>query len=348
MQAKNSSVKLLLWYDKNHRVLPFRLTKDPYKIWVSEIMLQQTQIKTVIPYYNKWIKTFPTLIDVAKSNISILLKNWEGLGYYSRCINFHKSAKIVLDKYHGTIPQNWGEFISLPGVGEYTASAVLSIAFGHKIPAIDGNVRRVLSRYLGIKKITSRNFQRIKNKLQFWISSSRPGDFNQALMDLGSIICSPKNPNCNKCPINNSCRAYLIGEPEKYPIKLIKKKIPDFKVAVGLIWRQNKFFIQKRKINSMLGGLWEFPGGKVKDGESLIQTLKNKIKEECGSEIMVIEEIGIIKHKYSHFSITMHGFNCKEVSPGFNTKKDFRWINLDEVKQFAFPKANHKLFSILK
>ena len=348
MQVKYKIEKLLNWYDLNHRELPFRSTNDPYKIWISEVMLQQTQINTAIPYYNNWVKKYPTLGHVAKAKFSELLKRCEGLGYYSRCSNFHNSSKIVLDQYKGYIPRDYKKFIELPGVGEYTAAAVLSIAFNQIIPAIDGNVKRVMSRYLGLKKITPRNYMRIKNKLKSWIPSQRPGDFNQAMMDLGSIICRPIKPNCNKCPIRINCVGYLNNKPEIYPMKLVKKKFPNFIVVVGLIWRKDKFYIQKRKIGSMLGGLWEFPGGKISDNESLIIGLEKKIKNECGSEIKVNEKIGVIKHKYSHFSITMHGFNCKEKSKIVHPGKEHRWINSEQIDQFAFPKANHKLFSIIK
>ncbi len=347
MQISPEIEKLLDWYDLNHRKLPFRSTKDPYKIWISEIMLQQTQINTAVPYYNQWVKMYPTLSHVAKAKFSKLLKIWEGLGYYARCNNFHKSSKIVMDQYNGVIPQDYKKFISLPGVGEYTAAAVLSIAFDKKIPAIDGNVKRVMSRYLGIKNITPKNYNRIKNKLKSWISNQRPGDFNQAMMDLGSIICRSTKPICIKCPIKKSCKGYLNNSPEEYPLKLLKKKTPSVIVVVALIWRKNKFYIQKRKINSMLGGLWEFPGGRIREGEFLPSALEKRVRDECGLEIIVNEKIGVIKHKYSHFSITMHGFNCQEKSKIKPVAKDHRWISSKQIDQFAFPKANHKLFSLI-
>ena len=228
MQISPEIEKLLDWYDLKHRKLPFRSTKDPYKIWISEIMLQQTQINTAVPYYNQWVKIYPTLSHVAKAKFSKLLKIWEGLGYYARCNNFHKSSKIVMDQYNGVIPQDYKKFMLLPGVGEYTAAAVLSIAFNKKIPAIDGNVKRVMSRYLGIKNLTPKNHNWIKSKLKSWIPNQRPGDFNQAMMDLGSIICRPTKPICIKCPIKKSCKGYLNNSPEEYPAKLPKKKTKKF------------------------------------------------------------------------------------------------------------------------
>ena len=252
-----------------------------------------------------------------------------------------------MDQYNGVIPQDYKKFISLPGVGEYTAAAVLSIAFDKKIPAIDGNVKRVMSRYLGIKNITPKNYNRIKNKLKSWISNQRPGDFNQAMMDLGSIICRSTKPICIKCPIKKSCKGYLNNSPEEYPLKLLKKKTPSVIVVVALIWRKNKFYIQKRKINSMLGGLWEFPGGRIREGEFLTSALEKRVRDECGLEIIVNEKIGVIKHKYSHFSITMHGFNCQEKSRIEPVAKEHRWISSKQIDQFAFPKANHKLFSLI-
>ena len=346
MQIKVTN-QLLHWYNNNKRTLPFRNTKDPYKIWVSEVMLQQTQIKTVIPYFNRWVKEYPTSKSAANASLDKLLKLWEGLGYYRRCRNFHKALKIVEQKYEGEIPNNFDEFLTLPGVGEYTAGAVLSIAYQKCIPAIDGNVKRVMARILGIRNLTIKNQKRLKSNVQKLIPTTNPGNFNQALMELGALICTPINPSCEICPLSNYCKAYKYKEPALYPLKKKKKTKPHYIVVAGIIWRDDKFFIQKRDENAMLGGLWEFPGGKVENGESLEDALSREIKEECNITPIIKKKVGFVKHSYSHFSISLHCFNCTENGESINHSNKRTWITLKEVESFTFPKANHKIFSLI-
>ena len=214
MQLKSLEKYILGWFKHEKRDLPFRRTKNPYKIWLSETMLQQTKVATVVPYYKEWIKKYPTLSSVSNANLDNLLKLWEGLGYYSRCRNFHKAAKIICKKHNGKVPADWETLISLPGVGDYTASAVLSIAFRKKYVTIDGNVKRVMFRLLGLKNATRYNINRSKNILKKLIPVSSPGDFNQGMMELGALICSPKKPKCKICPLNHICRAFLSKNPK--------------------------------------------------------------------------------------------------------------------------------------
>jgi A/G-specific adenine glycosylase len=348
MQNNNFTLSILTWYNKQKRILPFRDIDDPYKIWVSEVMLQQTQVETVIPYFQKWISKYPTVTSVANADLELLLKLWEGLGYYSRCRNFHKATKIVVGKHGSVIPDNWPEFRALPGVGDYTAAAVLSIAYNKPFIAIDGNVKRVIARFLGLKKLSNRNMSRMKNYLTMNILKDNPGDFNQSIMELGAKICSPRNPYCGKCPLSFNCRAFAMGEPESYPLSTIKKKPPHYEIVAGLIWRKDKFYIQKRGEGGMLAGFWEFPGGKVEDGESLTDALQREIKEECGVKPKILKKIGEIKHAYTHFSITFHGFHCEENCTTIPCQQNSRWIKPNQVDKFPFPKANHKLFSILE
>jgi len=341
------TISVLDWYDKSKRDLPFRNTVNPYCVWLSEVMLQQTQVETVIPYYNKWLEKYPSIKSVALAKQSELLKCWEGLGYYARCRNFHKSAKIIVKYNHGIIPDNWDEFRSLPGVGDYTAAAVLSIAFKQPFPAIDGNIRRVMARILGRRKFSKRNMDIIRSTLYKWIHTEKPGDFNQAMMDLGACVCFPTNPDCMNCPVNRYCKAFASGNPMNYPSKKQHKKIPHHTIVAGIIWCGNQFFIQKRDPSGMLGGLWEFPGGKVESGESLVEALKREIKEECGTGTNIIKQVGSINHAYSHFSITLHLFHCKTNGQVLKPEREHHWITPSEIKQYAFPKANHKLFTIL-
>ncbi len=344
MQIKNFTQKIISWYEINKRPLPFRKSKDPYKIWLSETMLQQTQVKTVLPYYEQWIKKFPTLKTVSLSNIDSLLKLWEGLGYYKRCINFYKASKIVVDNYDGKIPDKKKEFLALPGVGEYTASAVLSIAFSKPFPVLDGNVKRVMSRIIGIKKLSNFNLKRINNSLKRLICKSRPGDFNQGLMEIGALICRPINPKCDECPISEKCYALKKGNPENFPTKSIKKSKPQYDVVVAIIWRKNKFYIQKRKTYKMLGGLWEFPGGIVNKGEDPKVVLKDKVLKECGTELKVLNKAGIVDHTFSHFTIRLCGYFCSEKKLPIKESPTRRWIYKKNIKDYTFPKANHKLF----
>ena len=328
--------------------MPFRKSKDPYKIWLSEVMLQQTQVKTVLPYYTKWVKKFPTLKTVALSNIDSLLKLWEGMGYYKRCINFYNASVIVTNDYYGKIPTEKKEFLALPGVGEYTASAVLSIAFKKPFPVIDGNVKRVMSRIIGIKKLSRYNIVRINNYLEEVICKSNPGDFNQGLMEIGALICKPVTPKCYLCPIAEYCNAFKVGYPDKYPIRKKVKGIPHYNVAVAIIWRDKKFYIQKRETNKMLGGLWEFPGGIVNKGENMEEVLKKKVLEECGTELYINKEAGIVDHAFSHFTISLNSYFCSEKKNPIKQSSKRKWIYKKNIKDYTFPKANHKLFRQLE
>ncbi len=312
-------------------------------------MLQQTQVETVIPYYSRWLEVCPTLKDAAKLDLGQALKLWEGLGYYSRCRNFHRATHEVITKYNGEIPSDWDQFRSLPGVGEYTANAVLSIAFNKPYPAIDGNIKRVSARILGLKNLTKHNVSRISNSLSAWMDQERPGDFNQALMDLGSGICSPKNPKCDYCPLRDFCKAYSSGVPEKYPAKKASRRIPHIHVLAGLVWHNDKFLILKRSESKMLGGLWEFPSKKVESGENQVKALELLILDQTGLKVICENRLGSVKHVFSHFSMTFTVFQCSTTSPeDLKTNSPVRWIKLKEAEQYPFPRVNQKIFELLK
>lgn len=329
------------------RELPFRDINNPYFTWISEIMLQQTQVETVIPYFFNWIKRFPSIEDVAQASEEDVLKLWEGLGYYSRCRNFHKATQIVMEQHNGKIPKTYDTFLSLPGVGPYTAAAVMSIAFQIPIPAMDGNIKRIIARILGRKKMGLHAHARMESFLNKNICYNRPGDFNQALMDLGSSICTPKSPKCFQCPISINCLAFQSGSPDNFPTVLKKKKSPHYKVVAGLIWDNGKFYIQRRNKKSLLGGLWEFPGGKVEKGESFEEALKRELIEECNIEPIIHRKAGSIKHVFSHFSIDLNVFHCSPNGQVPTTDLPNTWITPKEIIQYPFPSANHKLFKIL-
>ncbi len=341
------SSSLLSWFDLHKRDLPFRKNRNPYRIWVSEIMLQQTKVETVIPFYNNWIKSYPSIISVYESNESSLLKSWEGLGYYSRCRNFYKAVKIVCEKYNGVIPDSWDAFRSLPGVGDYTAGAVLSIAFKKPFIALDGNVKRVMARILGRKKLSKYNIQRFISTLGKWLDHKRPGDFNEAMMELGACICVPKAPKCYKCPISKFCVAHKNGRPLNYPIKRKKERIPHYTFVGCIIKEKNKILIQKRQ-DKMLNGLWEIPNKNVNDIDNINEELNNYINKHYGFDINVKKQLGIVSHSYSHFKMKLILFECIKLGEIKKYNQMYNWIKKSDVVNYAFHKVNHKIFSLLE
>ncbi len=337
------------WYSTNRRMLCWRDSKDPYKIWISEIMLQQTQVETVKPYYILWVEKFPTVTSVAKAHPDDLLKLWEGLGYYQRCRNIHATAKIIRNEYSGEIPNSRKKLMALPGIGEYTAGAILSIAYGQTCPAIDSNIKRIMSRLLGIKILGTQEKRNIYAFLKEQMKQIHPGTLNESLMDLGSVICRSDQPRCEVCPLKAYCTAYLSGEPVRYPTRKKKRKIPHFDISAGLITRRGLIYIQKRPDNGLLGGLWEFPGGKIEPGEQPEPALKRELWEECGFSVDIGKYYGTIRHAYSHFSITLSLYRCRILTEyPDRAYPQYAWIKFEELDKFAFPKANHKLFDLLK
>ena len=336
---------LLLWFSKSSVLYPWRGELDPYKVWLSEIMLQQTQAQTVIPYYNNWVKRFPSINTVAHADLVDILKLWEGLGYYARARNFYKASKIVVSRHSGEIPRN-DQFILLPGVGNYIDAAVRSICFDLPLPVLDANVKRVVSRLLQLPMLSSKDMAAATDFLKQKISRRFPGNFNQSLMDLGRFVCKPSNPICKQCPISQGCLSYKHQTINLYPKKRQRKIKPTFELAVAVIWKNDKFLVSKRKEDAMLGGLWEFPGGKIEKNEPRVDCLKREIKEELGVSINPYQHVKSIKHSYSHFSILMHAFHCNLVSgnPQPIGCEQFKWIKKGQLSSLPFPKANHKIF----
>ena len=309
-------------------------------------MLQQTKVKTVIPYYNNWIKKFPDIESVSKASESDLLKTWEGLGYYARCRNFHEAAKIVCKKYNSIIPSSWDAFRGLPGVGEYTAGAVLSIAFNKPFIALDGNVKRVMARITGRRKLSKNNTNLIISILNKWLDHNRPGDFNEAMMELGSCICIPRAPKCFDCPVKFFCRAFKNGSPLNYPKQIKKKIVPQYTFVGGLIRDKNKILIQQRD-HKMLTGLWEIPNEIVDSANTSNKVLKNYIIENYGFNINVEKKLGVINHGYSHFKMKLILLDCVKTDEATKQKKEYKWINKSEIRNYPFHKVNHKIFSLI-
>ena len=342
--TNNNSI--LDWYDINKRNLPWRLTKDPYKIWLSEVMLQQTQVSTVIPYYENWIRKFPTVDSVAKVNIDEALKMWEGLGYYKRCRNFHSAAKIIVSKHNGIIPNSYNILLSLPGVGNYVASAILSIAFNEKFSAIDTNLNRVIARVLGIKKLTKWNKNRINKYATLLVEHQRPGDVNQALMDIGSQLCTTKKALCSSCPNQNICKAFQSSNPLQFPQILAKNPPRLKKFVAGYISLNKNIIINKRPNNVMLGGLWQLPTFEFKESEKRAD-IEDLFRKKVGKDINIEGKIGIVKHNYSHLKteVALYIFSKKNKNIKLD---DSKWIKINDVDEYAFSNVNHKLIQLMR
>ncbi len=344
MQYTNIYSSTLKWYDRHKRDLPWRISTDIYKVWLSEVMLQQTQVKTAIPYYINWLKNFKSVEDVAHTNINDLLKAWEGLGYYSRCRNFHQACKIVVEKHGGKIPTTFDDFIALPGVGNYIASAVLSIACNAKLPAIDVNLKRVYSRMLGLKNDTKHNNMRIQKYGFNLVQGPRPGDINQAVMDIGSQICHPSKPLCNICPNYKYCKAYASKKPDQFTLKKKSKKIETKKMIAALIMIDGKCIIEKRDDAGLLGGLWEFPTIETQATNS--EKINALFQNRFGKQIKLEEKMGSAKHSYSHFKVDID-FYLFTAPKKLKSEAPSKLIKIDEFDNYAFSKINHKLKGII-
>jgi len=335
---------LLHWYAANARRLPWRGDPDPYAVWVSEIMLQQTRVETVIPYFQRWMERFPTIPALAAAAQQDVLAAWEGLGYYSRARNLHRAAQVVITDYGGKLPRDMKALRSLPGIGRYTAGAIASIAFGMNEPTLDGNIRRVLSRLFNVQ-IPARSKE---GETRLWelaaanLPPGRAGDFNQALMDLGTAICTPHQPNCEQCPLVEHCAAHALGVQEERPILPARGTTPHYIVTAAVIQRDGKTLIALRPPEGLLGGLWEFPGGKLQAGEDLATCLKREIYEELGAEIEVGGQIGIFHHAYTHFRVTLHAFGCTlQAGEPHNLEHNaLAWVSIPELQNYPMGKLD--------
>lgn len=344
--------KLFDWFSKSRRDLPWRKNRTPYRVWVAEIMLQQTRVDTVVDYYKRWMRSFPSWRALAKAPQSDVLKVWEGLGYYSRARNLHAAARVVCDQFNGRPPKTAAELMRLPGVGPYTAAAIASLAFNQDSAVVDGNVIRVLSRlfaYAGDVKSSVG-----KKKMQLWadhlLVKGHAGEFNEAMMELGALVCLPKKPACKACPLNEVCEAYNRGVPEKYPVMKKKKKVPHITVGAAVtINRKGEVLIAQRKQTDMLGGLWEFPGGKQEKGETIQACIARELEEELGIAVSVGDFLMTVKHAYSHFTMTLHVYYSKIISgrPRAIDCAAYKWVKKEDLPEYAYSKADLQIVAVL-
>lgn len=334
---------LLEWFRTRDRAVPGRNESDPYRIWIAEVMAQQTRISTVIPYYESFLELFPDVATLASASLDDVLKAWEGLGYYGRARNLHRAAGEVRARYGGRLPEDAAGLRTLPGIGAYTAGAIASIAFGGPEPAVDGNVRRVLSRLYDLAKPTAGRLEAIGRDL-IAEAGGEAGLLNQALMDLGSSVCTPRAPACEACPVASECLALENGTVDLRPARRQRPPLPHRDVAAALVWRNRELLIARRPEDGLLGGLWEFPGGKVESDETPAEAARREVREELGVEVEILGSLEEIRHAYSHFRITLHLFHARwlegdPVTPG-SVVGSPRWVLPDELPRYAFPAAN--------
>jgi A/G-specific adenine glycosylase len=343
---------LLDWYKKNKRDLPWRKTRDPYRTWVAEVMLQQTRVDTVIPYYERFLKRFPDVRALARARVDSVLKAWENLGYYSRARHLHEAARVVARQFGGEIPSEMENLRKLPGVGAYTAGAILSIAFGRRFAAVDGNVIRVLARLFAIEDPVdgSKAKKRIWGIAERLVPASEPGHYNQALMDLGSGICTPRSPTCPACPLAAVCKARKKGNQELIPAKKRAAAVPHREAAVALIRNdRGEILLVKRPGRGLLGGLWSFPGGALKEGDALSSGLRRLLREELDLKAIPGREMLSVEHGYSHFSITVHVFPCtiRGAIPDSGGDAQLRWFGLKGMSRLAVSRLEEKILKAL-
>jgi A/G-specific adenine glycosylase len=314
-------------------------------------MLQQTQVKTVLPYFERWMHQFRDIQSLARADLQTVLKAWEGLGYYARARNLHRSAQHICDRHQGEFPQTYDEVLALPGIGRSTAGGILSAAFGQAYPLLDGNVKRVLARLIALPVPPAKALGQLWDLSAEILDDQHPRDFNQAIMDLGATCCTPKNPTCLLCPWRPFCQAYQTHQQQQLPMTERRAPLPHKQIGVAVIWNdRQQILIDRRPDEGLLGGLWEFPGGKLEAGESYQDCVRREIREELAIDVEVGDHLITVTHAYSHFKVSLHVYHCRHVAgdPQPLESQEIRWVTLDELDQFPFPKANSKIIAALR
>jgi A/G-specific adenine glycosylase len=349
----NFAQRLLDWFAAEARDLPWRHNHSPYRVWLAEVMLQQTQVDTAVPYYERFLARFPTVEALAAAPLEEVLKLWEGLGYYARARNLHAAARQVVAEHTGQIPDTFETLLTLSGVGRYTAGAVASIAFGQDVPAVDGNVRRVLARVFAVREDVSRSGtqRELETLAQSLLPPGHAGAFNEALMELGATVCTPRAPKCDRCPLRALCQAHAAGEQESLPVKRPRRRTPHYDVTAAVtVGQDGRVLVAQRNADDMLGGLWEFPGGKCEEGETLPECLEREMREELDVAVEVGEPLTVVKHAYTHFRITLHAFRCRIIAgdPRCLDCAAFRWVDPAELDALPMSVADRKIAQALR
>lgn len=342
--------KLLQWYRAHQRELPWRKTiKEPYRIWISEVMLQQTTVTAVVPRYDRWLKRFPDVRSLSRASLQQVLNEWEGLGYYQRARNLHRAARILVQDFGGRLPNDYKRLRALPGFGPYTTAAVLSIAFDLPFAVLDANVRRVCMRLLALAgEAGPGHDSAISSFLKPLLPPRNPGTFNQALMELGALVCRSQNPACLACPVSYFCRAFAAGKQEIIPSPKTRSTT-RLEAVIGLIKNdEGRYLIQKRPDTGLLAGLWEFPGGKMEPGESREQALCRELREELGVDISNLEYLTSVEHTYTQFKVKLHAFACLPRDRPVLERRRHRWVTLRGMRRFPFPSGSARIIRFLE
>jgi A/G-specific adenine glycosylase len=344
--------KLLAWYHANRRDLPWRRTRDPYAIWISEAMLQQTRVETVIPYWERFVERFPDVESLATADTDDVIALWAGLGYYSRARNLHRAARAVMERHAGRLPDDVAALRALPGVGRYTAGAVASIAFDKPEPVVDGNVARVLTRLLGIdedvKSVPVQ--QRLWDEAERLARGDEPGALNQALMELGATLCTPRAPRCPACPWARSCVAHAQGRAEALPVKSRAAAPRRVEAVAAFLERRGRVLAVQRPQRGLLGGLWELPGGELRDGESPGEALARALRDGVGLGVPGAEPLGCVEHAFTHRLLRLRVYRCKP-SAGRVRRAGWdahRWVSDEELAALPLGGPTRKALALVR
>lgn len=315
------------------------------------MMLQQTQVVTVIPYFERWLQQFPDVLTLAQADLQTVLKAWEGLGYYARARNLHKAAQMIVQEFQGEFPTDLDTWLKLPGIGRTTAGGILSHAFNQAQPILDGNVKRVLARLIALPVTPTDGLPELWQLSEQLVDRQQGRKFNQALMDLGATVCTRAKPRCEICPWQGDCAAYNKKIVNQIPVRKMSATLPHKQIGVAVIINdQGQFLIDRRPSEGLLGGLWEFPGGKIEAGETAEACIVREVQEEIGIAIKVTRPLITLDHAYTHFKVTLHVYICQYVAgdPQAIACEEVRWVTLAEMVQYPFPKANSKIIAALQ
>lgn len=345
---------LMRWFEQNGRDLPWRRDYDPYHVWLSEVMLQQTQMERGVDYFERWINRFPDIEAVAEASVDEILKYWEGLGYYARARNLHRAALYMVETWQGRVPRSVDALLALPGVGAYTAAAIASIAYEQDVPLVDANVERVFARVFDVdtplaKGITKKRMQQLASEM---LPHGCARIFNQALMELGALICTPKNPLCHCCPVAEFCRALEGQIIEDRPVKKRPQEIIPVHMVTGILLHKGAVFIQQRKNEDIWGGLWEFPGGKIEEGESPEQALVREYREETAFTVRVEQHITSVVHHYTRYKVFLSCHLCSlqqaSMLPELREAQKYHWLEWSQLNAYAFPAGHRKCLDYIE
>ncbi len=337
---------LLDWFEHNSRPLPWRVDYHPYHVWISEIMLQQTQMERGVDYFQRWTEQLPDIASVAAASEDTVLKLWEGLGYYSRVRNLHKAARLIMERHGGVFPEDLAAIRDLPGIGEYTAGAIASIAFGQDVVCVDANVERVIARMYDIDTPVKQNMPFIRSTAQALLPSGRAREFNQAMMELGALVCS-KKAHCASCPVQQWCEANHLGIVHERPVPVPRKPIQHLDVATGVLVHEGRIFIQKRPEHGVWAGFWEFPGGCVEAGEAPHETVIREYMEEMEFPVVSEGKIAVINHGYTTYRVSLHCYFLRladaDPTPVLHAATEYRWVRFEELDNYTLPAGHRKL-----